>query len=118
MSITIHSGKLQSPYFEFIQNGEKIYELRVNDAKRREMKVGDIWIFSHNDNKSLKKIKIKIIEKRIYKSFEEAIQDTGYLNLLPNAKSIEEAIEIYNSFGSYKEDSKLYGVVLFKLELI
>ena len=109
MSITIHSGKLQSPYFEFIKNGEKIYEMRVND----------IWTFSHSDDKSKGKILIKIVEKKVYRSFEEAIQDTGYLNLLPNASSNEEAIDMYNSFvnGSYKIDSVEFGVVRFKLEI-
>ena len=116
----IHSGKLQSPYFEFIQNGVKIYEMRVNDKKRQEMNVNDIWIFTHNHNELLGTIQTRIVERKIYKSFEEAIQDTGFTNLLPNASSIEESIDIYNSFGngSYKIDAESFGVVRFKLELV
>lgn len=30
----VHSGKLQSPYFEYVGDGVKKYEMRVNDEKR------------------------------------------------------------------------------------
>ncbi len=40
--------------------------------------------------------------------------------LLPNCKSIEEAIKTYNAFdnGMYEVDAKKYGVVCFKLKVI
>jgi len=40
--------------------------------------------------------------------------------LLPNSKSIEEAIKTYNAFdgGMYQVDAKKYGVVCFKLKVI
>ena len=62
----------------------------------------------------------KIIDKKIYGSFKEAINETGYENLLPNATSKEEAIKIYNAFdnGNYENDAKKYGVVRFTLQVI
>ena len=40
--------------------------------------------------------------------------------LLPNSKSISEAIKTYNAFdnGMYEVDAKKYGVVCFKLKVI
>ena len=40
--------------------------------------------------------------------------------LLPNSKSIEEAIKTYNAFdgGMYQVDAKKYGVVCFRLKVI
>ena len=40
--------------------------------------------------------------------------------LLPNSKSISEAIKTYNAFdnGMYEIDAKKYGVVCFKLKVI
>lgn len=115
----VHEGKLQSPYYEFIRDGIKIYELRVFDEKRQKMNVEDEWIFEHNSNKDLPKIKTKITQTKIYKSFEEAINDTGFDKLLPQVNSKAEAIDIYNGFdnGNYEINTKTYGVVRFTLEL-
>ncbi len=35
----IFSSKLQEPYYTYIKDGIKIYELRVNDEKRRNMEI-------------------------------------------------------------------------------
>ena len=70
----IFSSKLQEPYYTYIKNGIKIYELRVNDEKRKKMKIGDIWKFKNANNKNLPEYNTKIIDKKIYKSFEEAIK--------------------------------------------
>lgn len=80
------------------------------------MNVGDTWIFtdtSHNNS-----IKTQITEKKVFKSFKEAILDKGYKSLLPNATSLEEAINIYNSFdsGNYERDAETMGVVCFTLK--
>jgi ASC-1-like (ASCH) protein len=116
-SKAIHAGKLQSPYYEYIRDGVKIYELRVYDEKRQKMNVGDEWIFEHNTDKTLPKIRTKITDKKIYKSFEEAIDNTGFEKLLPQVKTKEEAIKIYNAFdnGGYEKNAKIYGVVRFTL---
>ena len=117
---TVHEGKLQSPYYEYIRDGVKIYELRVYDEKRKKMKVDDEWLFKHNDNNELPEIRTKITDIKTYESFEKAIEDTGYKNLLPNAKSDEEAIKIYNAFdnGNYEKNAKEHGVVRFTLKIV
>ena len=116
----IFSSKLQEPYYTYIRDGIKIYEMRVNDEKRRKMKIGDIWKFKNANNENLPEFNTKIIDKKIYKSFEEAIKKKGYKKLLPNSKSISEAIKTYNAFdnGMFEVDAKKYGVVCFKLKVI
>ena len=113
----IFESKLQTPYYEYIRDGIKIYEMRVNDEKRQKMNIGDIWKFKHAVDETLPQYNTRIIDKKIYKSFEEAINETGYEKLLPNAKSKEEAIKIYNAFdnSNYELDAKKYGVVCFTL---
>lgn len=122
MNYSIHEGKLQSPYYEYIRDGVKIFEMRVNDEKRKKMQVGDIWNFTHNSLPITEtpKYSTKIIEKKLYNSFEDAIIETGYNRLLPNATSNEEAIKIYNAFGdgAYEREAKQYGVVRFTLQFI
>ena len=136
---TVHEGKLKEEYYKSVKEGKKIYEVRVNDDKRRKMKVDDLWIFSHNDEPSnahsshsalhhiqdepdKPKIKTKIVDIKTYVTFEEAINDTDLSKLLPDIESIKEAIKIYEGFphdeGTYKEGAKKYGVVRFKLDLV
>ena len=114
-----HEGKLVSPHYEDILNGSKIYEVRVNDKKRQSMNVGDRWVFRHMDDPSLPPIYTKIIQKDLFDSFEQAIEDVGIENVLPNATSLEDGIKMYESFphkeGSYKDGAKKYGVVRFKI---
>ena len=114
-----HESKLQSPYYEYIRDGEKLYEARVNDEKRQKMNIGDIWIFKHNQDLSLPTIKTQIVGKYLYRSFLEAINDIGIRQLLPQIQTIHEAITIYENFdnGNYKLDAIKYGVVVFKIKV-
>jgi ASC-1-like (ASCH) protein len=112
----IHNGKLQSPYYEYIRDGKKKYELRVYDEKRKQMNIGDEWFFEHNEKADLPRIRTIITDIKLYKTFEQAIKE-GYKQLLPNANSEEEAVKIYNSFGDYEKESKIYGVVRFTLQV-
>lgn len=120
MKPKIYESKLKDPYFEYVKSGVKTYEVRVNDEKRKKMKVGDIWIFYHND-KQLLPIETYITQITTYKTFKEAIEDTGVEKLLPNVKDINEGIKTYEAFphdeGTYKEGAEKYGVVRFKLEI-
>src|SRR6185503_8705133 len=49
---TTHTFILQNPYYEFIRDNIKIYEMRIYDERRRKIKVGDILMFKHNTNGS------------------------------------------------------------------
>lgn len=42
----IHDMKLKAIYFDKIKTGEKIYEIRLNDEKRKLINVGDVLIFN------------------------------------------------------------------------
>jgi ASC-1-like (ASCH) protein len=115
-----HTSKLQSPYYEFIKDGKKIYETRVYDEKRKKMKVGDTWTFTHNSDSSLDPVRTLITDIKIYKSFREAIQATGVEKLLPQINDVEEGIKIYEAFdnGNYKIDGEMYGVVRFEIQVV
>jgi ASC-1-like (ASCH) protein len=107
-------SNLESIHFKNINLGLKIYEIRINDEKRRKMNVGDIWIFKCDENK----IMTKIIEKILFVSFFDALNNMDVKKVLPNVNDIEEGLKLYESFPNYVEDSKTYGVVRFKIEVI
>lgn len=111
----MHEMKLSDPYYNQILNGDKVYEIRVNDEKRRNMNVGDIINITSKNDKT-KNLKTVILDKIIFKNFYDAILDLDINQVLPGIKSIEDAVEIYHSFLNYnKENAKKYGVVVFHL---
>ena len=110
-------GHLDDLYFNLIKNRSKTAELRIFDEKRRKYKTNDLWIFN---NRACEGETITVIIKKIkiYSSFEDAIIDDDKNCLLPNVETVDEAVEIYNSFPGYKEKSETEGVVRFDFILI
>lgn len=48
--MTTHTMRLKQPYFSMIVLGEKTYEIRLYDEKRRQIQPGDKIVFSHTYN--------------------------------------------------------------------
>ena len=112
-----HDSELDKMYYNDVENGNKIYECRINDKKRKNMKIGDHWKFSLKGDKNMC-FETIIIDKKEYISFEAAIKDTCLNQLLPNIITQDEAVKIYKEFPGYEENSKIYGVVVFKLQTV
>ena len=113
--------KLESIYFDYIKKGVKLYETRVYDKKRQEVKLLDIILFK--DRGSKRTFKAKITELSHFKNFREAIEGVGIKKVLPNAKSLKDGIKIYENFphgegGTFKDGAKKYGVLRMKFELL
>ena len=111
-----HEMKLKSLYFDKIKNGEKIYEIRLNDEKRKIIDVGDIIIFKRKPALTEQLI-TEVTDLIYFQSFDDMI------NTLPLGKvGFENATkqnvkDIYRQF--YDEDSEQkYGVVAIKIKLI
>ena len=66
----LHRMKLNSEPFEMIENGTKIVELRLNDEKRREVRLGDFIEFSHIDRPEMK-IQVRVTSLHPFSSFSE-----------------------------------------------
>ena len=113
--------KLDTIYFDYIKNKVKLYETRVYDSKRREIKLLDVVEFE--DRSSNRKFKARIVELAYFKNFKDAIEPVGIKKVLPNAKSLKDGIDIYNKFphgegGFYKDAAKKHGVLRMKFELL
>ena len=46
----VHEMKLQDVYFEKVKCGSKIYEIRLNDEKRKLINKGDFITFKKNSD--------------------------------------------------------------------
>lgn len=67
--MTTHHYDLNPHPFKLIKEGKKIYELRLYDEKRRQLKIGDIIEFTNNE--SGHKISVKIDSLHIFNTFKE-----------------------------------------------
>lgn len=76
--------KLDTIYFDFIKNKEKLYETRVFDTKRRDIKLLDRVKFVDRGNKK-RSFEAIITELSYFNTFKEAIETVGIKKVLSNA---------------------------------
>lgn len=88
-----HIMRLDADPFERITSGVKKTEIRVNDEKRKKVRIGDTIVFSKRPEEK-EKIKVKVIGKREIKEYPK--------------------MDKYYS----KDEIEKYGFVIFDLELI
>ncbi|MBR1925760.1 MAG: ASCH domain-containing protein [Clostridia bacterium] len=109
----IHEMKLREIYFNMIKNGSKIYEVRLNDEKRRLIDVGDTIIFKKEP--LLKEELVTKVKDIVYfKNFEELVNTLPLEKIGFKTESKQEVEDIYHSFYSPEEEQK-YGVVAIKV---
>lgn len=109
-----HKLKLQAIYFDKIQRGEKIYEVRLNDEKRQQIKIGDTLLLQKEPG--LKETMAVKVEDLIYFASFDALINTLPLEEIGFLGVSKVAVKnIYRQFYT-KEDEKRYGVVAIKLQ--
>ncbi len=112
----MHEMKLQPEYYDFILNGTKRIEIRLNDEKRRQIKIGDTIKFL-KEPELTESFKVKVIDLLRYDTFEDMFKDFDISVLADISMTKEELISVLEEFYP-KEKQKLYGVLGIKLELI
>ena len=70
----IYEMNLNASPFEKIASGSKTFELRLFDAKRRRIDIGDRIVFTNLDN-PMKKIAVTVRSLHRYASFEDLFAD-------------------------------------------
>ena len=108
--------KLQSIYFDRIKNGEKVYEIRLNDEKRRLLKVNDKILFSNLDNAN-EKLEVTVENLLHFNSFDEVLEHLPLDKLGFKEYKKEEVKNIYYQIYN-STDEKKYGVVAILLSNI
>jgi ASC-1-like (ASCH) protein len=108
------SMKLKAEPFEAIKTGCKDIELRLNDEKRQQLKLGDTITFSKLPENS-EIVQAKIVGLLRYATFADLAEDFAPERMGgSNKASIIEGMTKYYS----KEEQENYSVLGIKLELI
>lgn len=112
----VHEMKLQPEYFNFMLNGTKRIELRLNDEKRQQIKVGEIIKFMKEPELN-ESFNAKVIQLLIYDSFESMFNDFDIDILSDKSMTKKELINTLEQFYT-KEKQEQYGVLGIRIELI
>ena len=111
-----HEMKLQPEYFDFILNGTKRIEIRLNDEKRQQIKIGD----------TIKFLKEPALEETFnarvtgllrYNSFDDMFKDFEIEILSDKSMTKEQLKNVLEQFYT-KEKQEQYGVLGIRIELI
>ena len=106
-----HQMRLHPHPFEQVKDGSKTIEIRLNDEKRQQLKVGDKIEFSSRTEPE-NKILVKISDLLYFPTFSELFD--AYPPEVFGGTDKENLMGIYKYYT--KEDEKKYGVVGIKFE--
>ena len=112
----IHEMKLRPEYYNFILNGTKRIEIRLNDEKRQKIQLGDKIKFLKEPDLT-ESFDAKVVGLLRYQSFEEMFNDYDISTLADQSMTKEELISILEQFYT-KEKQKKYGVLVIRIDLI
>ena len=111
-----HIMKLNANAFERIKHGKKKREYRVNDDKRKQVRVGDTIVFQKLPDLD-ESIKVEVKNVNVFSSLEEAISENFVEDFSDRHSSIEETVSSFYNKGYYSEEEVLEnGVVVFTIK--
>lgn len=113
---SIHDMRLQKEYYNYIKNGTKRIEIRLNDEKRKLLKLDDSIRLHLLDDES-EYLKVKVTGLLHYKNIETLIANHDMYLLTKEGMNKEELITIFNNIYSKDEQDK-YGVLGILFEII
>lgn len=111
-----YNMKLLPQYFNYIKNGTKRLELRLNDEKRKDLEINDIIIFEKlSEGLEYLNTKVKNIYK--YKNFDDLVNDFDIELIADKSITKDELLKTLNEIYTIEEQNK-YGVLAIEIELI
>ena len=112
----LHQMKLQPKYFDYIQNGTKRIELRLNDEKRSIIQLGDEIEFL-KEPELKENIRVRVLGLLRYQSFADLFKDFDISVLADKTMTKEELLNVLQEFYTI-EKQKEYGVLGIRIEKI
>lgn len=115
-TVQIFNMNLSPAPYSMIASGQKTIELRLLDEKRRQIKEGDIIIFTQSF--SGESVTAKVLKLHKFDTFEELYKSLPLLHCGYTEENIDKAN--YNDMNMYYsfEEQKKYGVVGIEICLI
>lgn len=106
MEMKVH---LHPDVFEIVRMGKKDVEVRINDEKRRKLKVGDTLVFLKRPNDD-EEIRAKVIGLEYYDFFDTLVDNYDMERIYLSGYTKDEYLDEMKRFYT-KEEQEEYGVV-------
>lgn len=113
MEMTVH---LHPEVFDIVNDGVKDVEIRVNDSKRRQLKVGDTLLFLKRPD-DIERKRALITNLIYFDNFNDVCFYYSMERIYLKDTSKEEYINLMKKFYSDDEVNK-YGVVAIEFKLL
>ena len=110
----IHEMRLHNSPFKLIKNGSKTIELRLNDEKRKLIKVGDIIRFSNRV--TLEELDAEVINLYSYPSFEELYKHFDKVSMGYDVNEVANPNDMEQYYT--KENQEKYGVIAIEIKKV
>ena len=107
---------LDEDIFEVVKNGTKNIECRLNDEKRRQLKIGDKLIFLKRPD-DIETIETNIEDLKYYDNFSDMMNDYTIEEVYKEGYSKEEFLKLLERFYT-EDDQKQYGVVAIEFKKV
>ncbi len=107
--------KLNPKYFEYMKNGTKRIEIRLNDEKRKNIKIGDEIVFQ-KEPELKDEVSTQIVNIIIKRNFKELIESFDISEYSDKSESKEKFLNDLYKFYT-KEQEEKYGVVGIQIKI-
>lgn len=109
-----HQMGLYKEYFNAIQAGRKRIEVRLNDEKRKQIKVGDTIEFIEVPSRA-QVLQVQVIELKAYDTFEKMYEEIPLKDFDCEGWTMKEMIE--GTYDIYtREQEKEWGALAIKIK--
>lgn len=110
-----HTMGLYNKPFQSIYSGRKVFEIRLYDKKRQQIKQGDEIVFTNLT--TAETMAVKVTEIKRYESFKVMYEQIDKKLLDCEKDSLEEMLE--STYKIYtKEQEEKWGIVAIGIEVI
>ncbi len=109
-----HTMKLQPEFYDYMKNGTKRIEIRLNDLKRQKIKIGDTIVFT-KEPENTEFFKTTVVGLLKYNNFSDMCNDLDISLLADRTYSKEKLIGELEKYYS-KEKQKEFEVLAIKIE--
>lgn len=106
---------LKLQYIKAMQSGKKHFEGRIATPYFSGYQPGKIveWNDQHGNN-----VVTEITSRSTYTTFREMLEKSGYINCVPEARSLDHAVELYNKVPGYAEKALRFGVLALGVRVL
>lgn len=109
---------LRKLYLDMIKLGIKTIEGRIDAGMFRftNLKIGQSIRFFYTNPSGRDEVTCEITDIKRYASFAEMLRNEGYKPCVPNAKSMDDAVNIYNNIPGYAARAAQSGVLAIHIK--